>query len=103
MAPILIDKNGVSIYMQSREHLPPHIHAFYGDDEALINIRTGEIHDGYLPGKKLKIVQQWLAEGENRKLVEENFYELNPRLRPKKEDKNPARSELEKRNEKERS
>ena len=82
MAPILTDKNGVSIYVLSREHLPPHIHAYSGDDEAQVNIRTGEIVKGYLPGKKLKIVQDWLNEGNNRALTEQNFYELNPRLKP---------------------
>ena len=34
MAPILADKNGVSIFVLSREHLPPHVHAYSGDDEA---------------------------------------------------------------------
>jgi hypothetical protein len=83
MAPLLIDKDGVSIHVQSREHLPPHVHAFSGDDEALVNIRTGEVVAGYLTGKKLKVVQDWLSVGDNRKLVEKNFYELNPRLKPK--------------------
>jgi hypothetical protein len=83
MAPLLIDKDGVSIYIQSREHLPPHIHAFSGDDEALVDIRTGKVIRGSIAGKKLKLVQQWLDEGATRKLIEENFYELNPALRPK--------------------
>ena len=82
MAPLLIDKDGVNIIIQGREHLPAHIHATYGDDEALVNIRTGELFRGYLPGKKLRVVQEWLAEESNRAIVEENFYELNPRLRP---------------------
>lgn len=84
MAPLLIDKDGVSVHVQSREHLPPHIHVFSGDDEALVDIRTGEIFEGYLSGKRLRIVQEWLAEDKNRIQVEENFYELNPRLRPQK-------------------
>jgi hypothetical protein len=84
MAPLLIDKDGVSIVIQSREHLPPHVHANYGEEEALVNIRTGEIVEGYLQNKKLRIVQDWLSEGKNREIVEENFYELNPSLRPKK-------------------
>ena len=29
-------------------------------------------------------MQDWLSEGKNREIVEENFYELNPSLRPKK-------------------
>ena len=28
-------------------------------------------------------LKAWLSEGKNREIVEENFYELNPRLRPK--------------------
>jgi hypothetical protein len=84
MAPLLVDKDGVSIIVQGREHLPPHVHACYGEDEALVDIRTGEMFEGYVPNKKLRVVQEWLAEGENRTKVEENFYELNPRHRPKK-------------------
>lgn len=82
MAPLLIDKEGVSIVVQGREHLPPHVHASYGEDEALVDIRTGKMFEGSIPGKKLKVVQEWLSEGKNREIVEENFYQLNPRLRP---------------------
>ena len=84
MAPLILDKYGVSIVVQGREHLPPHVHASYGEDEALVDIRTGEVFAGSLPGKKLRVVQEWLKEGKNRAVAEENFYELNPRLRPKK-------------------
>ena len=79
MAPLLADKDGMSIVIHAREHLPAHVHVFYGDDEVLINIRSGEVFKGYIPPKKLKIVQEWLAE--NNAIIEENFYELNPRLR----------------------
>lgn len=78
MAPILIDKDGVSIYVNSKEHLPPHVHAFSGDDEAMINIRTGEIVKGELESRKLRIVQDWLGDGNNRKMAEEEFYKQNP-------------------------
>lgn len=80
-APLLIEKDGVSIHVHSREHLPPHVHVFSGDDEALVNIRTGAIYEGYISAKKLRVVQMWLSEGKNRKTTEENFYELNPGLR----------------------
>ena len=92
MAPLLIDRDGVSIYIQSREHLPPHVHAFSGDDEALVAIRTGKIIRGHLPGKKLRIVQMWLSDEKNRILIEENFYELNPALRPKENETTQIKS-----------
>ena len=80
MAPQLIEKDGVTVYIYGKEHVPPHVHAFSGDDETLVNIRTGEIFAGHISSKKLRVVQEWLDEGENRKAVEQNFYELNPRL-----------------------
>ena len=90
MAPQLIEKDGVTVYIYGKEHVPPHIHAFAGDDEAQIDIRTGKINVGYISNKKLKVVQKWLDEGDNRKLVEQNFYELNPKLKlPEAEIKKP--------------
>ena len=83
MAPQLIEKDGVTVYIYGREHVPPHVHAFSGDNEALVNIRTGEIFEGHISNKKLKVVEKWLSEGKNWELVEQNFYELNPGLKPK--------------------
>ncbi|HXA02801.1 MAG TPA: DUF4160 domain-containing protein [Cytophagaceae bacterium] len=87
MAPILEERDGVSIHIYNKEHVPPHIHAVYAEEEALVNIRTGEIFVGDLPKNKLRIVQEWLNENNRREIVEENFYELNPRLRPKLKEK----------------
>ena len=62
--------------------MPAHIHAKYGEYEALIHIRTSDLFKGSLPIKKLRIVQNWLNEGNRRITVENNFYELNPHLAP---------------------
>jgi hypothetical protein len=82
MAPLLENIEGIKIEMYSREHLPVHFHAKYGEYEALVNIRTGEVIGGSLPSKKLRVVQDWLSKADRRKRVEQNFYELNPRLKP---------------------
>ena len=50
---------GISIYMYYRDHSPPHCHAIYGNDEATIDIRTGELMDGKLPRRALSIVCEW--------------------------------------------
>jgi hypothetical protein len=65
VAPLLIEKEGVSVVVQGREHLPPRVHASYGEEEALIDIRTGEMFEGSIPGKKLRVVQEWLSAGKN--------------------------------------
>lgn len=82
MAPLLESIDGVKIEIYSREHLPIHIHAKYAEHEALVHITTGEVIRGSLPPKKLRIVQEWLKEDDRYILVEQNFYELNPRHAP---------------------
>lgn len=81
MAPLLLLKQGVRIFIFLRNHLPPHIHVQYADDEAIVSIRTGEIIKGYLPSRKLLVVQTWLNEGDVKWRVEEIFFELNPHLK----------------------
>jgi hypothetical protein len=41
MTPLIENRNGIRIEIHNREHLPVHIHAKYGEYEALINVRTG--------------------------------------------------------------
>ena len=47
------------IFLQ-KEHNPPHIHAIYGDDVAAITISDGQVLEGYLPGKALEMVREWI-------------------------------------------
>ena len=50
----------IKMFLALAEHNPPHIHAVYGDDEVLINIKTGEILEGYLPPRALAMAQEWV-------------------------------------------
>jgi len=40
---------------------PTHFHAIYAGHEALVEIETGAIHEGYLPGTAYDLVNQWRA------------------------------------------
>ncbi|MBA7540887.1 hypothetical protein ES705_33190 [subsurface metagenome] len=51
---------GIIIQMFGNDHNPPHFHAIYNEYRALIEIETGEILQGSLPGKQLKFVQVWV-------------------------------------------
>lgn len=53
---------GIIIQMFWRDHAPPHFHATYGDDEALIDIRTLEVIGGQLPRRALVLVLEWAQE-----------------------------------------
>lgn len=46
---------GIVIYMNWRDHNPPHIHACYGEHEALISF-NGKVIGGGLPKRALSLV-----------------------------------------------
>ena len=50
---------GIRITMNYAEHLPPHFHATYGDDEAQVLIATGQILKGTLPVRAATLVREW--------------------------------------------
>ena len=55
---------GIIIYMyffDNKRHNMPHIHAEYAEHKAVFSIENGELLDGKLPGKKMKMVQAWIA------------------------------------------
>ena len=57
--PAISEFYGIIIYMYWNEHNPPHFHAQYQGKEALINIKTLEVVEGYLPRRGLSLVLDW--------------------------------------------
>lgn len=53
---------GIAIYLYYKDHAPPHFHAIYGEDEAVIEIATGKILAGAIPKRAAKLVQEWAAD-----------------------------------------
>ena len=51
---------GIVIYMYFKDHLPPHFHAVYQDQEAQFSIETGNMIVGDLPRKQTRLVQAWV-------------------------------------------
>jgi hypothetical protein len=50
----------IRMYCAPAEHNPPHIHAYYQDYKATIDIKTCEIIEGNLPRKKERLVLAWV-------------------------------------------
>ncbi|MEO0079566.1 MAG: DUF4160 domain-containing protein [candidate division WOR-3 bacterium] len=50
---------GISICMYYREHMPPHFHAIYAGDEALISIDDLSVLSGEIPPRALGLVMEW--------------------------------------------
>lgn len=49
----------IKMYFRQAEHDPPHFHAIYGEYIGAIDIQTGEMLEGDLPIRALKMVQEW--------------------------------------------
>jgi hypothetical protein len=60
--PTLATFYGIDIAMYWRDHNPPHFHARFGGEEALIDIRALEILRGRLPRGALLLVLEWARE-----------------------------------------
>jgi hypothetical protein len=50
---------GIIIKMYFGDHQPPHFHAEYGSEEALISITTLGIIEGKLPPRVMGMVAEW--------------------------------------------
>ena len=61
--PELSRFQGMIIYLlfrDNKEHNKPHVHVYYGEYKAAIGI-DGELLEGKLPARQMKIVVVWLA------------------------------------------
>ncbi|MBS6729866.1 MAG: DUF4160 domain-containing protein [Lachnospiraceae bacterium oral taxon 082] len=71
----------IKMYFRQSEHNPPHIHAIYGECIGAIDIQTGDMLEGDLPKRALKIVQEWVNQHKQEliKMWEtQEFIELPP-------------------------
>lgn len=50
---------GIAIQMFWNDHAPPHFHALYGEDEAVISIEALTVTRGELPRRALALVIEW--------------------------------------------
>ena len=71
----------IKMYFRQSEHNPPHIHALYGEYIGIIDIQTGQMLEGDLPKRALKMVQEWTAQHKDALMkmwTTQEFVELPP-------------------------
>lgn len=61
---------GIVIRMYHNDHNPPHFHAVYGDEQALIGIHSLSVLDGRLSPRALGLVIEWASLHQN-ELIED--------------------------------
>lgn len=64
--PTIAIVDGVRLVVYPRDHEPPHMHAFFGEHEVVIDIATGSSLQGHLPRAKLRAVEEWLDANRDR-------------------------------------
>lgn len=52
---------GIKIMMYWADHMPPHFHATYGDEEVIVSILSLEVLEGNFPSTQLKMLLGWAA------------------------------------------
>ena len=57
--PVVSRFFGIAIAFYWEDHLPPHFHAKYSGEEAMIDIRTGEVLEGVTSRRALAMVEEW--------------------------------------------
>ena len=57
--PVVSRFFGIAIAFYWEDHAPPHFHAKYSGDEALVDIRSGDVIRGSLPRRALSLVDEW--------------------------------------------
>lgn len=62
---------GIAIRMYFDDHPPPHFHAHYAEDHAVISIHTLEVLEGRLPKRALALVLEWAVD--HRQELEANW------------------------------
>lgn len=50
--PTIAEFYGIKIYIFYDDHAEPHFHAYYGENEAEISVKTGKLMAGKLPPLK---------------------------------------------------
>lgn len=50
---------GIVIAMFYGDHEPPHFHARYGEDQAMVGLDTLSVLEGRLPPRALGMVMEW--------------------------------------------
>lgn len=49
---------GIVIFMNFKDHNPPHFHAMYGDYQIIVEINTGVV-EGKFPKRALSLLMEW--------------------------------------------
>ena len=59
----------IKMFFKPKEHEPSHIHAIYGENVGVFDLKTLEMTEGDLPKKAQELITEWLSKNQNELLV----------------------------------
>lgn len=62
--PTIIVIDGIRVFINYRDHAPPHFHAEHGEHEVLVSIGDLTILAGGLPGPQMKKLMAWAGDNQ---------------------------------------
>lgn len=65
----------VTMNPRGNEHNPPHVHAYYKEDQAIVDINTCEVTEGYIPASQLEITKRFIEENKEKLL---SLWDMKP-------------------------
>lgn len=68
---------GIIIAMFYDDHNPPHFHARYGNDNAVIGIDSLQVLEGRIPHRALGLVMEWASQHQKELLKNWNMARKN--------------------------
>lgn len=80
--PTICMFRGIKIFINWRDHQPPHFHATYGGSSVIVSIRDIEVLEGSMPSKQLKMLLGWAALHQDELLENWSLAEQNQELFP---------------------
>ena len=54
----------IKMFFKPREHEPSHLHALYGENIGIFDLRTMEMTEGDLPRKAQDLVKEWMKKNQ---------------------------------------
>jgi len=60
--PVIARFYGILVKMYFNDHLPPHLHAIYGEYNGVFDLQTRDMIEGDLPARAIRLVKEWQNE-----------------------------------------
>jgi len=79
--PVISRFYGIAVFMNYREHEPPHFHAAYQDQEVSIEIKTG-IVEGKMTKRALRMLFEWMEQHQDELLKDWDLARNRKPLQP---------------------